>query len=113
MAVISSINVTPQPPTTTPLQISFILNWQIPFDNFDPILNYTITIDCTGSECPVTLATDGSTTSLDVSYTTTMANHSLMITASNTIGTSNSTMLEIVGKCVLNNTTCTHLYLRT
>jgi len=76
---------------------SFTLKWDVPFDNFDPIQYYTITIDCTGSGCPLTLTTDNVTTSLDVSYTTRVTNVTIMVTANNSIGNSNPALLDIAG----------------
>ena len=76
----------------------FTLNWGVPFDNFDPIQNYIITIGCTGSECPLTLSNDNVTTTRHVSYTTTMTNVTIMVTASNTVGTSDPAVLEVISK---------------
>ena len=81
--------------------VSFILTWSIPFANFDPIQNYMITIGCTGSGCPLVLTTDNITTSINVSYTTTLTNVTIMVTASNTIGTSVPAVVEIAGTYVM------------
>jgi len=76
---------------------TFTLTWGVPFDNFDPIQNYTITIGCTGSGCPLTLTTNIVTTSLDVSYTTRVTNVTIMVTATNSICSSNPALLDIAG----------------
>jgi len=77
---------------------TFILIWGVPFDNFDPIQNYIITIiGCTGSRCPLTMTTDNVTTSLDVSYTTRITNVTTMVTANNSIGSSNPAVVEVTG----------------
>jgi len=78
---------------------TFTLSWGVPFDNFDPIQNYTITITgCTVSECPLTLTTDNVTTSLEISYTTrTPTNVTIMVTASNTIDSSVPAVVEVTG----------------
>jgi len=75
----------------------FALNWGVPFANFDPIQNYMITIGCTGSSCPLILTTDNVTTSIDISYTTTRTNVTLMVTANNIVGTSDPAVVEIAG----------------
>ena len=76
----------------------FTLNWTEPFDNFDPIHNYTIIIGCDGSGCPVTLTADGNATSIDVSYATRTTNITIMITAMNSVGTSHPASLDATGK---------------
>ena len=78
---------------------SFTLTWSVPFDNFDPIQNYTITIGCDGSGCPVILTTDNVTTSIDVSYTTIISNVTIMVTANNSLGTSEPAALEVASMC--------------
>ena len=70
--------------------VSFTLNWDEPFDNFDPIVNYTITINCTDASCPVMFSV--TTTSASVSFITDLSMMTnLSVTASNTIGTSDPT----------------------
>ena len=78
---------------------NFTLTWDVPFINFDPIHNYTITIGCDGNGCPVTLTADGNATSIDVMYNTVEQNVTIMVTASNTVGTSDPTVIEITGRC--------------
>jgi len=77
---------------------NYTLNWTVPFNNFDPIHNYTITIGCDGRGCPVTLTTDNVTNSRDVSYTTRAVNVTIMVTANNTVGDSDAGIAEVVGK---------------
>ena len=77
--------------------VSFTLNWDKPFDNFDPIVNYTITINCTDASCPVMFTV--TTTSASVSFITDLTMMTpLSATASNTIGTSDPTTTRITGK---------------
>ena len=79
--------------------VRFTLNWDKPFDNFDPIVNYTITINCNDSSCPVTF--NVTATSANVSFITDLSiMTSLSVTASNTVGTSNPTTIVIVGKLI-------------
>ena len=48
--------------------VSFTLNWTEPFANFDPIVNYTITISCSDVHCPVVFTV--TTTSTSVNFIT-------------------------------------------
>ena len=79
--------------------ISFILNWDEPFANFDPIVNYAITINCSDASCPVMLTV--ATTSARVNFTTDLSMMTpLSVTASNTVGTSDPAIIMIAGKLV-------------
>jgi len=79
--------------------VNFRLNWDEPFANFDPIVNYEITVTCTiVILCPMMFTTN--TTTLDVNLFTDLLimNHTISVTASNTVGTSNATTRIIVGE---------------
>ena len=88
--------------------VNFILNWDEPFANFDPIVNYTITINCTDVSCPVMFSTDNITTTANVSFITDLSMITpLSVTANNIIGTSDPTTIKIGGKlCII----CACLY---
>ena len=77
--------------------VSFSLIWDEPFANFDPIVNYTVTISCIDAHCPIVLTF--TTTSFSVGFIT---NSPMMIpvsvTASNTVGTSDPRTVVIDGK---------------
>ena len=78
--------------------VSFTLNWDEPFANFDPIVIYTITINCSDASCPVMLSTNNVTTTTNVSFTTNLSMMTpLSVTASNSIGTSDPTVIVIGG----------------
>ena len=88
--------------------VSFTLNWDEPFDNFDPIVNYTITINCNDASCPVMFTV--TTTSAIVSFITDLSIMTpLSVTATNTIGTSDPATIIIVGKLCI----CIHTYIHT
>ena len=74
---------------------NFTLNWVMPFANFDPIQNYTVTIGCDVSGCPLTETTDNVTTSLAISYATRTVNVTIMVTANNNVGASTPAVLEV------------------
>ena len=77
--------------------VRFTLSWNEPFNNFDPIVNYTITINCNDASCPVMFTV--TTTSANVSFITDLSMMTpLSVTATNTIGTSDPTTLRIAGK---------------
>ena len=80
--------------------VSFTLNWTEPFANFDPIVNYTITINCTDAQCPAMFTV--TTTSASVYFITNSSVITpLSVAASNTVGTSDPAILIVVGKfCV-------------
>ena len=85
--------------------VSFTLNWDEPFANFDPIVNYTITINCNDASCPVMFIV--TTTSASVSFITDLSMTTpLSVTATNTVATSDPTTIMIVGKL------CIHTYIQ-
>ena len=91
--------------------VSFTLNWDEPFANFDPIVNYTITINCNDALlCPVMLTV--TTTSASVNFTTNLSMMTpLSVTASNTVDVSDPTTIMIGGKLLyLYCGTCIHVY---
>ena len=75
--------------------VSLTLSWDEPFDNFDPIVNYTITINCNDASCPVMF--NVTTTSASVSFITDFSVTPLSVIATNTIGTSDPTTIRIAG----------------
>ena len=98
---ISSISAIPQPPAGPTTRVNFTLNWDEPFDNFDPILNYTIITTCSDATvCPVTHVTRSDVTTLDISYDISIiaVNYTISITANNTVGTSNATARILAGE---------------
>ena len=77
--------------------VSFTLNWTEPFANFDPIVNYTITINCTDAQCPAVFTV--TTTSASVYFITDLSMMTpLSVTAINTVGESDPAIRIIVGK---------------
>ena len=65
--------------------ITLILSWGEPFNNFDPIVNYTVS--CSGDNCPPNFTTTDSTTR---SYTITnlipMTIYTFSVVGTNSIG---------------------------
>ena len=93
--------------------VSFTLSWNEPFANFDPIVNYTVTINCTdNATCPVIV--DNVTRTADVNFITDLSMMTtLSVTATNTIGTSDPAIRIITGKlctCLLYKCICTYMH---
>ena len=83
--------------------VSFTLNWDEPFANFDPIVNYTITINCTDAQCPAVFTVTTTSASVDFLTDLSMMTH-LLVSASNTVGGSESGIIIIVGRL------CTYMH---
>ena len=81
--------------------VSFTLSWNEPFANFDPIVNYVVTIFCTNiTGCPAEFIV--TTTTADVNFITDLSMMtSIQVIANNTIGQSNATTIVIIGKFVV------------
>ena len=89
--------------------VRFTLNWDEPFDNFDPIVNYTITINCSDASCPVMFTV--TTTSASVSFITDLSIMTLLsVTATNTIGPSIPTTIIITSTYLSYIHMYTHTY---
>ena len=80
--------------------ITFTLSWNEPFAGIYPIVNYTVTINCTNdATCPVVVNTDNVTRTADVNFITDLSMMTtLSVTATNTIGTSDPAIRIITGK---------------
>ena len=66
--------------------VTFILSWGEPFNNFDPIVNYTVS--CSGDvTCPPNFTTtDNTTRSYTITNLTPMTNYTFSVVATNSIG---------------------------
>ena len=95
--------------------VSFTLSWNEPFANFDPIVNYTVTINCTdNATCPVIVNTDNVTRTAFVNFITDLSMMTtLSVTATNTIGTSDPAITIITGKLCTYIHTYEHRYVCT
>ena len=94
--------------------VSFTLNWNEPFANFDPIENYTVTINCTDyATCPVLVTTDSVTRTANVNFITDLSMMTtLSVAATNTIGTSDPAIRIITGKHISARTyVCVYIYI--
>ena len=66
--------------------VTLTLNWGEPFNNFDPIVNYTVS--CSGDvTCPPSFTTtDNTTRSYTITNLTAMTNYTFSVVATNSIG---------------------------
>ena len=74
--------------------VTLTLSWKEPFDNFDPIVNYTVS--CSGDvTCPPNFTTtDNTTRSYTITNLTTMTNYTFSVVATNSIGSGEAGMLN-------------------
>ena len=99
---VTNVEINPTSVEIVDSSVSFTMIWTEPFPNFDPIVNYTITIFCTNNlTCPAVYSTDNSMTSIFVRIITDLSKMNFIwVAASNTIGTSNPAVRVIVGTYV-------------
>ena len=75
--------------------VTLTLNWGEPFNNFDPIVNYTVS--CSGDvTCPPNFTTtDNTTRSYTITNLTTMTNYTFSVVATNSIGSGEAGVVMI------------------
>ena len=74
--------------------VTLTLCWREPFNNFDPIVNYTVS--CSGDvTCPPNFTTtDNTTRSYTIINLTPMTNYTFSVVATNSIGSGEAGVLE-------------------
>ena len=92
--------------------VTLTLSWGEPFNNFDPIVNYTVS--CSGDvTCPPNFTTtDNTTRSYNVTNLTLMTNYTFSVVATNSIGSGEAgvVMITTPGR---DKDTRTYVYVRT
>ena len=75
--------------------VTLTLSWREPFNNLDPIVNYTVS--CSGDDtCPLNFTTtDNGTRSYTITNLTPMTNYTFSVVATNSIGSGEASMLMI------------------
>ena len=75
--------------------VTLSLSWGEPFNNFDPIVNYTVS--CSGDvTCPPNFTTTGNTTrSYTITNLTTMTTYTFSVVATNSIGSGEAGVMMI------------------
>ena len=75
--------------------VTLTLSWGEPFNNFDPIVNYTVS--CSGDvTCPPNFTTtDNTTRSYTITNLTPMTNYTFSVVATNSIGSGKAGVVTI------------------
>lgn len=75
--------------------VTFTLSWREPFNNLDPIMNYTVS--CSGDvTCPPSFTTtDNTTRSYTITNLTPMTNYTFSVVATNSIGSGEAGVVMI------------------
>ena len=83
--------------------IRLILSWREPFNNLDPIVNYTVS--CSGDvTCPPNFTTtDNTTRSYTITNLTPMTNYTFSVVATNSIGSGEAGVVMITTPGEYNN----------
>ena len=94
--------------------ITLTLSWGEPFNNLDPIVNYTVS--CLGDDrCPPNFTTaDNTTRSYTITNLTTMTNYTFSVVATNSIGSGEAGVVMVTtppGE-VMDLYKCVHTYIR-
>ena len=78
--------IVPDVTVTNRNNVSLTLSWGVPFNNYDPIVSYTVS--CSGdATCPQNFyTTDNTTRSYTITNLTPMTNYTFSVIASNSIG---------------------------
>ena len=72
--------------------VTLIVSWEEPFDNFDPIVNYTVS--CSGDvTCPPNFTTTA--TQYTITNLTPMTNYTFLVVATNSIGSGEAGIVMI------------------
>ena len=84
--------------------VEFTLNWGEPFNNLDPIVNYTVS--CSGDDaCPPNFTiTDNTTRSYTITNLTTMTTYTFSVVATNSIGSGEAGVVMLIVGEVINAT---------
>ena len=82
--------------------VTLTLSWREPFNNFDPIVNYTVS--CSGDvTCPPNFTSDNTTRSYTITNLTPMTNYTFSVVATNSIGSGEAgvVMITVQGEITL------------
>ena len=76
--------------------ITLTLSWGEPFNNFDPIVNYTVSCSGDNVTCPPNFTTtDNTTRSYTITNLTAMTNYTFSVVATNSIGSGEAGVVMI------------------
>ena len=74
--------------------VTLTLNWREPFDNFDPIVSYTVSCSSNDTCPPNFTTTDNTTRSYTITNLTPMTDYTFSVVATNSIGSGEAGVLE-------------------
>ena len=94
--------------------VTLTLSWGEPFNNFDPIVTYTVS--CSGDDtCPPNFTTtDNTKRSYIITNLTTMTNYTFSVVATNSIGSGEAGVVmitttgKIIDACICVNNVCAY-----
>ena len=94
-AVVPNVTVDDNTININGYNVTLILSWREPFDNLDPIVNYTVS--CSGDvTCPPNFTTtDNTTRSYTITNLTPMTNYTFSVVATNSIGSGEAGVVMI------------------
>ena len=75
--------------------VTLTLSWGKPFNNFDPIVNYTVSCSGDGTCPPNFTTTDNTTRSYTITNLTPMTSYTFSVVASNSIGSGEAGVVTI------------------
>ena len=95
--------------SVTKTNVTLTLSWGEPFNNLDPIVNYTVS--CSGDvTCPPNFTTtDNTTRSYTITNLTTMTNYTFSVVATNSIGSGETGVVMITTPSSENVTVTMHV----
>ena len=91
--------------------VTLTLSWGEPFNNLDPIVNYTVS--CSGDNCPSDFTTtDNTTRSYTITNLTPMTTYTFSVVATNSIGSGEASVVIIITQpgAVMTTTYYLHAY---
>ena len=74
--------------------VTLILSWGEPFNNLDPIVNYTVSCSSNVTCPPNFTTTDNTTRNYTITNLTSMTNYTFSVVATNSIGSGEAGVLE-------------------
>ena len=93
-AIVPDITVDDNTTNINENNVTLALSWGEPFNNLDPIVNYTVS--CSGDvTCPPNFTTDNTTKSYTITNLTRMTNYTFSVVATNSIGSGEASVVMI------------------
>ena len=94
-AVVSDVTVDGNTININGNNVTLTLSWGEPFNNLDPIVNYTVSCSGDGTCPPSFTTTDNATRNYTITNLTTMTNYTFSVVATNSIGSGKAGVVMI------------------